>query len=306
MYSIRIPSSCCGLIGLKPSYGIGYCGEYPLLSHVCPLTINMDDLRLYMKFICNEKNCQQWSMRIPKQVFKTFNFSKEYILNRNFENKKKLRIGFSKTLNGVVPEKYIDPRVWKHILNAIKLLKNDGFNVEQAEPKFDDGLRKRYFFIMANLWRVSMFHGYAPFINDKNEHLIDPVLMRIVKKGKAVTSNQLYQSLKDRDDVKKAVNKYFDNYDILITPTLPILPPPAWTTKQESTPMRMKIPGLMGTYTGMFNLTHNPAITINCAYEKGNIPVGLQIIGKMYKDDDIMRFAHNLQELCMKLVVAKL
>eukprot|EP01084_Bolivina_argentea_P308857 534158_1 len=304
--SIRIPSSCCGVIGLKPSYGIGYVGDFPFLSHVCPLVINMDDLRLYMEYVCNQQNCHLWNTRIPKQVFKSMNFSREYILNKEF--KTDLKIGISKTLGGIVPEKYIDPRVWKHVSNAVQLLKNKGFNVESVTPKFSAEIQKRYFFILANLWRATMFNGYSAYVNDKNEHLVDPVLMRILKKGQVITSSQLYQSLKDRDEVKKVINDIFDvyGYDLIITPTLCILPPPAWTTQEESSPKRFQIPGLMGSYTGLFNLTHNPAISINCGFEKSNIPVGLQIVGPMYKDDLVMKFANMLQKLCGDIKIAKL
>merc|ERR1712176_1092773 len=99
-------------------------------------------------------------------------------------------------------------------------------------------------------------------------------------------------------------------FDLLITPTMAILPPSAWTTKQEATPHRMAIAnGAMSMFTGIFNLTGNPAISVNCAVERGNIPIGVQIAGAMYRDDLVMKFANVVQTLCAKdgsLSLAKL
>eukprot|EP01084_Bolivina_argentea_P195059 334721_1 len=307
--SIRIPASCCGIIGLKPSFGIGYVGQFPFLTHVAPLVTHMDDLRLYMEYICHAQNCSLWNLRVNAQIFSNMNFSRDYILNTDFskDNIKCLRIGVSKTLDGMIPEQFVNGKVWKHILNAVNVLKKNGFNnVDFASPKLNHISQKRFFSIMATLWRCSMNNGYGPYINKGNEHLIDPVLLRIVKKGDSVSSKRLFQSLQDRDEIKNCVNQFFDNgYDILITPTLPILPPPAWTTEEEAA-KHAHIPGAMGVYTSVFNLTHNPAISINCGFQNDNIPIGLQIVGKMYKDDLVMKFANVLQQFCGKIVISKL
>ena len=261
-----------------------------------------------MEYICSAPHRHLWSTRIPPQIFEAMDFSKRFIFDDQMDSG--LRIAVSKTVGGIVPEHSVDPRVWRHVSNAVRSLNDAGFVVDTASPVFAERLRRRYFYIMANLWRCAMHNGYAPFINDGNKHLVDPVLLRIIQKGEGLSAQRIYQSLSDRDEVKKAVHRFFGEYDILITPTLPVLPPPAWTPQEESTAEAMKVTALMGQYTGIWNLTHNPAISINCGVERGNVPVGIQVVGRMYTDDVVMRFANRLKAICesspMKSVSSKL
>jgi aspartyl-tRNA(Asn)/glutamyl-tRNA(Gln) amidotransferase subunit A len=96
---------------------------------------------------------------------------------------------------------------------------------------------------------------------------------------------------KVRTLIKEDFDKVFSKYDILVTPTSPT---PAFKLKEKvSDPLTMYLSDI---YTVPINLAGIPAISLNCGYSKSNLPIGLQIIGKHFSEETILRAAFNFEQ----------
>ncbi|MBU4314432.1 MAG: Asp-tRNA(Asn)/Glu-tRNA(Gln) amidotransferase subunit GatA, partial [Actinobacteria bacterium] len=96
---------------------------------------------------------------------------------------------------------------------------------------------------------------------------------------------------KVRTLIKEDFDKVFNKYDILITPTSPT---PAFKLKEKiADPLTMYLTDI---YTLPINLAGVPAISLNCGYNKNNLPIGLQIIGKHFSEETILRAAFNFEQ----------
>jgi aspartyl-tRNA(Asn)/glutamyl-tRNA(Gln) amidotransferase subunit A len=96
---------------------------------------------------------------------------------------------------------------------------------------------------------------------------------------------------KVRTLIKEDFDKAFSKYDILVTPTSPT---PAFKLKEKVLdPLTMYLSDI---YTVPINLAGIPAISLNCGYSKGNLPIGLQIIGKHFSEETILRAAYNFEK----------
>ena len=117
--SIRIPSSWCGCYGYKPSYCIGCCNHpmWPYIGVAGPISLNIDDIRLYMKQLCNIKNLNEYEI-----INKNIDWSKEYME----KGIKGLNIAISKNYDGIID--FVDKRIWKNYLVKIMIIINVGVN----------------------------------------------------------------------------------------------------------------------------------------------------------------------------------
>ena len=96
---------------------------------------------------------------------------------------------------------------------------------------------------------------------------------------------------KVRTLIKEDFDKAFRKYDILVTPTSPT---PAFKLKEKvADPLTMYLSDI---YTIPINLAGIPAISLNCEYNKNNLPLGLQIIGKPFDEETILRAAYNFEQ----------
>ena len=100
-----------------------------------------------------------------------------------------------------------------------------------------------------------------------------------------------FKAQKVRTLIKEDFDKAFSKYDILITPTSPT---PAFRLNEKvSDPLTMYLSDI---YTIPINLAGIPAISLNCGYSKSNLPIGLQIIGKHFSEETILRAAFNFEQ----------
>jgi aspartyl-tRNA(Asn)/glutamyl-tRNA(Gln) amidotransferase subunit A len=271
--SIRIPAGFSGIVGHKPSYGL--VPHYPIsavadLAHLGPMTRTVRDAALLMNATAgaDARDRLSWSSGI------------DYVaaLDRPLP---RLKIAWSADL-GYAPT---DPEVVAIAERAARRFIELGHTLDAAHPAATDPWE-----ILDILWSTGM-NGLHPDGFDAIRDQIDPGRVAMMEAGRNRTAPQIGQAPFKRAAYHKAVVDFFDQWDLLLTPTLPCKPFPVGLHNPP------EIAGKPMTYLGWtaftypFNLTGNPAISVPAGFTSDGLPVGLQIVGRFQRDDTVLQAA---------------
>ncbi|MEA2087696.1 MAG: Asp-tRNA(Asn)/Glu-tRNA(Gln) amidotransferase subunit GatA [Candidatus Caldatribacteriota bacterium] len=300
--SIRLPASLCGMVGLKPTYGrvsrYGLIAYASSLDQVGSITKDVTDCALIMKVISGHDNMDSTSVNLEVPDY----------LKSCQAGIKDLKIG--------VPKEYfiegIDPEVKDAVDKALKIFEKLEAKIEETSLPHTEYSLPTYYLIAtaeasSNLARYDgVQYGYrvedyedlsSMYQRTRSEGFGSEVKRRIMLGTYALSSGYYdayyLKAQKVRTLIKKDFDKAFKKYDILITPTSPT---PAFKLKEKiADPLTMYLTDI---YTLPINLAGVPAISLNCGYSKNNLPIGLQIIGKPFDEETIIRAAFNFEQNC--------
>jgi aspartyl-tRNA(Asn)/glutamyl-tRNA(Gln) amidotransferase subunit A len=267
--SIRIPCAFCGLAGLKPTFGrvpTWPASPFGVLSHAGPMARTVDDLALLLDVLV-EPDARDWTALEPP--------SGSY-RSRLDGGVAGLRIAFSPDLGYA----RVEPEVAALVARAAARFEELGAHVEQLDPGFSDPLPT---------WDALWAAGAATFVaalGDPDDKL-DAGLLRVVEAGRRLSALDYTAALRGRDALGEAVSAFHRDWDLLLTPTVPI---PAFAAGFD-VPPGSDLPGWPSwtPFSYPFNLTQQPAGTVPCGLTAGGLPVGLQIVGPRYGDAAVLR-----------------
>ena len=311
--SIRIPAGWCGVYGFKPSYNIGCCNHpiSPYIGVAGPLSLNIDDIRLYLKKLYQQPN--DYAV-IPNNI----DFSEEYMKSGIGD----LKIAVSKNYDGIID--YVDTRIWSEILRVIEYLQEyhnaDITFIEPPLRQINDMFEGfDYYKCWKYLWFSFMGILYDEYIQKYPDlkYSVDPGLIEIIERSKNMTMKDLVIANQVRDAVIDIMTQFHKKYDLLISPITPILPLKAMSYLQDMYMMDMNTKKKItwfdcyhsnAIFTCLCNLTYQPAMNVNMGFVKtkyGKAPIGMHIIGRNNKDNVILKLAYCVQQK-FKPLVAKL
>jgi aspartyl-tRNA(Asn)/glutamyl-tRNA(Gln) amidotransferase subunit A len=295
--SVRCPASFCGVVGLKPTYGVisryGLIAYANSLEQIGPFAANVRDLAVLFDVIAG------YDARDSTSVKRETNYSSAL---KN--DVKGLKIG--------VPEEYFgegtDEKVEKAVQAAINTLEELGASstgVKMPHTKY--ALSAYYIIAMSeassNLARFDgMRYGlrtedsdwHTTFSQVRAEGFGDEVKRRILLGTYALSAgyhDKYYlKALKIRTLIKQDFEHAFKNVDVLITPTMPF---PAFKLGEKiDDPLSLY---LADVDTVPINLAGVPSISVPCGFSEG-LPIGMQIIGKHFDEAAILRTAYTFEE----------
>ena len=300
--SVRQPASLCGMVGLKPTYGrvsrYGLVAYASSLDQIGPITKDVTDCALIMKVISGYDKMDSTSVNLGVPDY----------LKSCQAGIKDLKIG--------VPKEYfiegIDREVKDALDKALKIFEKLGARIEEVSLPHTEYSLPTYYLIAtaeasSNLARYDgVQYGYrtedyedlsSMYQKTRSEGFGSEVKRRIMLGTYALSSGYYdayyLKAQKVRTLIKEDFDKAFSKYDILITPTSPT---PAFKLNEKvSDPLTMYLSDI---YTIPINLAGIPAISLNCGYSKNNLPIGLQIIGKHFSEETILRAAFNFEQNC--------
>ena len=309
--SIREPSSFCGVVGLKPTYGLvsryGLVAFASSLDQVGPITKDVTDCAMLLNIISGYDENDSTS-------FDLYN-------NENSPYYKKEKIDYTKSLkndvNGMkigVPKEFfgegINSEVKKKLEEAIKLYKEMGAEVSECSLNVADYALATYYIIAcaeasSNLGRFDgIRYGYRTknftnlkelYKNSRTEGFGDEVKRRIIL-GTYVLSSGYYDAYykkaqKVRTYVKEQFDKCFAKYDLLLTP---VAPTTAFDIGSKSNnPLEMYLADIC---TVSINIASVPAISVPCGFDSNNMPVGMQLIGNRFSEEKILNAAYAFEQ----------
>ncbi|SDO04782.1 amidase [Alkalicoccus daliensis] len=269
--SVRVPASCTGTVGLKPTYGlIDMQGIYPLswsLDHSGVLTHNVEDLAEIMN------------------VFTKLQETKQLPLS-------KVKVG--------VPSSYFTENINEEVnhfyLEALRKLESLGASLIEIDGTFAAGSIETAKTIATS--EVGYVHKeQAKTLLDKYSEGAKAVF----RKSGIISAHEYFHALETRKKMKHSLAHIFETVDIIATPTIPNLPFHKSVKNLSFGSVTEDINDTMIRFTSVFNLSGNPAISIPCAFTEEELPVGLQLIGDYFQEERIIHAAlayekHFLEE----------
>ena len=298
--SIRQPASFCGVVGLKPTYGLvsryGLVAFASSLDQIGPITKDVTDSAMLLNIIAGHDEKDTTSKNLEK---------KDY--TKALKNDVKgIKIGVPKEFFG----EGINEEVKEKLEEAIKVYKELGAEVEEfsldiakyslatyyiiacAEAssnlgRFDGiryGYRAKEFKDLKDLYRKSRSEGFGP-----------EVKRRIIL-GTYVLSSGYYDAYyKKAQQVRTLVmnefDKAFEKYDVILTPTSPTV---AFDIGSKSNnPLEMYLADIC---TVSVNIAGLPGISIPCGVDKSNMPIGMQLIGNKFQEETILNVAYTFEQ----------
>ena len=298
--SVRLPASFCGIVGLKPTYGLvsryGVIAYASSLDQVGVLTKDVRDCATLLNVIAGHDEMDSTSIDTGAKDY-TKSLQKDI---------KGLKIGIPKEFYG----EGINPEVKASLDEAIKKYKEMGAVVEEISLDIAQYALATYYIIAcaeasSNLGRYDgiRYTHRSPeaktlkevFKKSRSEGFGTEIKRRIIL-GTYVLSSGYYDAYyKKAQQVRTLVmnefNKAFEKYDVIITPTSPTT---AFKIGEKSTnPMEMYLADIC---TVSINIAGLPGISIPCGVDSDGMPIGMQIIGKKFDEETIIKAAYAYEQ----------
>ena len=298
--SIREPASFCGVVGLKPTYGLvsryGLVAFASSLDQIGPITKDVKDCAILLNVIAGHDERDSTSANVEKQ---------DYVKAlRN--NVKGLKIGIPKEFFG----EGINQEVKESLEKAIEKYKELGAEVEECSLDIAKYSLAAYYIIAcaeasSNLgrfdgirytYRTKEFSNLKELYKKTRSEGFGPEVKRRIILGTYVLSSGYYDAYykkaqKVRTLVMNEFKKAFEKYDILLTPTSPTV---AFDIGSKSNnPLEMYLADIC---TVSINIAGLPAISIPCGKDAEGMPIGMQLIGKRFDEQAILNAAYTFEQ----------
>ena len=275
--SIRIPASFSGIFGHKPSFGL--VPQFPPsavgdLSHIGPMTRTVRDAALMLNAMAgaDARDRLSWSSGV------------DYLTGID-DGIRGLRIAWSPNLGYAT----VAPAVQAATERAVQTFVDMGAKVEMQSPALPDPAD-----ILDVMWAGAMtghFAGRLDQVRDK----IDVGLIAAIDRAGSLSAADLASALQRRNTYYTGMREFMTDYDLLLTPTMPITAFTAGLDEPDGW-QRKTISALDWTpFTFPFNLTGQPASTVPCGFDGDGLPIGLQIVGRWRDDPTVLRAARAFE-----------
>ena len=300
--SIRQPAAFCGVVGLKPTYGLvsrfGLIAFGSSLDQIGPFAKNVTDAALTLQVIQGEDplDCTTDKDYVPPTDY----------LKSIDEGIKGMKIGVPKEFFNEA----LDDEVKDALLDSIEKFKSLGAEIEEFSfPITEAGLSAYYIISSAeassNLARFDgIRYGYRPKeFTDVNELMLKsrseafgPEVKRRIMLGTYALSSGYYDAYYNRAQklkkkLKEEFKKAFEKYDIILSPTSPT---PAFKCGERcDDPLQMYLADI---YTININLSGIPAISLPYTFSKEGLPIAVQILGPHFGEEKIFKAAYALEK----------
>ncbi|MDA1298025.1 MAG: amidase [Chloroflexi bacterium] len=280
--SVRMPAAACGITGLKPTYGVvSRTGVLDLSwssDHVGPMCRTAIDCALMMNAIAGHDPLDpaSSSRKMP-------DFTSE--LERGPGG---IRIG--------VPADYffdgVDPEISAAVMEAVNVLQSAGAVVSEiAMPWVSLGRAVNVAVLLPEAAAV-----HESLLAERGD-LYSPAVRHRLEAGLRISAVDYIHAQRARAKFGHQMADAMRDVDVLITPTVPIQTPTlAETTPPEGSPFP-PAGGEFPNFTGVFNATGQPSLSLNCGFTSDGMPVGMMISGKAFCDAQVLGIAHAYQRV---------
>ncbi len=276
--SIRIPASLSGLFGIKAQFArvpVYPNTAVPTLSHIGPLARRVRDAALLLTVLSGHDRRDPFAVAEPVPDY----------LGACESPVKGLRIAWSPTLGFAKPT----AEVLAVTEAAVKVFETLGCSVDLVETVMEDD--------PVDMWMAEFYAGVGTKLRgalEKSRDQLDPAVARMLDRALDQSLEAYYVEVFKRYDFREKIRSFFEEYDLLLTPTLPV---PAFDVNLDVPPEftdRNIVSWVYYTYA--FNLTGQPAASVPAGFTSDGLPVGLQFVARINREIDIFRAAAAFEE----------
>lgn len=304
--SIRQPSSFCGVVGLKPTYGTvsryGLIAYGSSLDQIGPIAKDVTDCAAILEVIASHD--PKDSTSIDRRAYP--NAPGYHFMGALVNDVNGMRIGIPKDYFG----EGLDAEVRDKILAAAKELEGRGAIVEEFDLSLAKYAIPAYYVIASaeassNLsrfdgvkygYRAEEYEGLHNMYKKTRQEGFGAEVKRRIMLGSFVLSSGYYdayylKALKAKALIKEAFDRAFARFDVIIAPAAPTTAPKLGESLSD--PIKMYLGDI---YTVSVNLAGLPGISVPVGLDSGELPVGMQIIGNCFEENKIIRAAYTLEQ----------
>jgi aspartyl-tRNA(Asn)/glutamyl-tRNA(Gln) amidotransferase subunit A len=276
--SIRIPASFTNLFGLKP--GFGRVPAFPPdidMPHsvVGPLSRTVADAAIMLDVISRPDARDPYAWPVP------------FAAPENLDNPdlRDLKIAFSARLGCTAP--LVSPEVDRLVSAVVPLLTDAGAAVFSAAPDWpiDPLVPFRVF------WETACYASVEATRLEKRR-LLDPLILRVGASGAGISLAGYMKAMEQRMAIAATSKRFFDRHDLLVGPVMPV---PAYALDRDVPEGFADEDWSWCPYTYLWNMTGQPAASVPIGFTEGGLPVGVQIVGRMGGEADILRAARAIE-----------
>ena len=279
--SIRIPAALCGIVGLKPTYGL--VSRYGLsalswsLDHPGPMTRTVEDTAITMNVIAGHD---------PKDVASAKVDIPDYT-SALTGDVKGLRIGIVKEYF----EAPLDPQVRKAVMDAISLLESMGAEIKEVSyPMFNQSQAISSTVLMSE---ATAYH--RDLLENDGHQLYEPIRQRL-EAGLFISAAEYLRAQQARSIFDQQGRRLLDEVDLLAGPTEPVTAPAILASKVMAGEQEVGVVGALTQYTRPYNINGFPAISVPCGFSDDGMPIGLQLAGRPFDELTVLRAAHAYEQ----------
>lgn len=299
--SIRQPAACCGVVGLKPTYGrvsrFGLIAFASSLDQIGPITKTVTDAAIMLNALVGHDPLDSTSAKRD---------APDFTKSAKKKDLKKLVIG--------VPQEYfsegLDPEVAEKIQEAIQVLKEIGGKIQEVSlPSTERAIATYYLIATAeassNLARYDgVKYGYrakeckelAEMYHSTRSQGFGPEVKRRIMLGTYALSAGYYDAYYAkaqavRTMIQRDFDTVFQEVDLLVSP---VMPTPAFRLGERlEDPLQMYLSDI---YTIPASLAGLPAISVPCGLSGKGLPIGLQLVGRLFEENIVLRAAYAYEQ----------
>ena len=281
--SIRGPANFSGLVGLRPSHGRvsrhGVLGGSWSMDTVGPISRSVEDAAITIQAIAGYDPKDRYSWNVPVPDYRQ-------ALTGDIQGIKL----------GVVQERMdspnLDPEVRDTVAKAISALGELGASSQDVAIP----LAPKAGALTMSILSVEWSNLHRPLFEPNIDELDHNNKIRFLT-GSVIPAQFYYKAQKIRAVLRQQILDALEQVDVLVLPTGPVTAPPV-----ESVPgvqsKEHALTGLAGriSFTGPFNLAGTPALSVPCGFSSSGMPMGLQIVGRPFAEETVLRVAHAYEQ----------
>lgn len=273
--SIRIPASLCGVVGLKPTYGrVSLRGVIPLswhLDHAGPMARRVRDVAILLRYIAGYDPEDPASVNVPVDDYPA-------ILEGDIRGWR-VALAIDNHFN------QSDPEVTAAVQAAAEVFQHLGAQVIPVD--FPEGYQAALINGRMVTTDGAAFHRER--LESRPQDFGKGVIERL-QEGASRSAMEYSQMRREQSRLRRLYERFFEQYDVLLTPTTPVTAPPI------EGPNAVEQARLLTRFTAPFNLTGLPAISLPCGFSSEGLPIGLQIASGPWAETKVLRAAYMYEQ----------
>lgn len=263
--SVRIPAAACGVVGMRPTQGlVSRYGVFPLsysIDNVGPMTRSVLDNAMVLEGMVGYDHRDERSINTSPVSYSSL------LDGRDIAG---MRFAVPEDLGTSNP---IDPEIVSAFSKVLDILRNLGATVDYIPSLDPEGLNEK----ACRILRIC--DAYVVHEQDMIEHgdIYTPEIYQQMQGGKTLGASDYIKADRRRLEFKIMITELMTHYDVIITPTLPVLAPVIGTRTITMDGADYTTTSMLSCLTVLASFTGFPAISIPCGFSKSGLPIGVQL-----------------------------